>query len=241
MAAGPRPGDVPGRRDGRHPEPAERERQFGYEVVVPFRLDGGPVLLVDRGWIPNGAVRRAARRRARPAPGEVTVVARLRPTEPPVPVPLPAGQAERIDVPRSAAAVGGPAVTGAYAVLAQEQPAARARLPALIPRPDEDLGPHLAYAVQWWLGAVAVVVLLVVYAGKGGAHPDGACRRRRRPRGGPPPIRRSGHGAGELTDEEWEDLADTRLQARVGEPVVGGRPGVDDHDPGVRTPGDVDE
>ena len=28
---------------------------FGYEVVVPFRPDSGPVLLVDRGWVVNGA------------------------------------------------------------------------------------------------------------------------------------------------------------------------------------------
>src|SRR5436190_1425982 len=58
--------------------------EFGYEVVVPLRVDGGPVLLVDRGWIPNGAS--GARPDAVPAPpsGEITVLARLRPTEPPV-------------------------------------------------------------------------------------------------------------------------------------------------------------
>ena len=125
-------------------------------------------------------------------------------------------------------------------MLAQEQPAPAAA-PALIPRPDEDLGPHLAYAIQWWLGAVAVYVLLVVYARKE------AQRRLLPAEAGPAPAepasRATGRRSGrrELTDEEWEDLADARLQAGVGDRVVGGRAGVDDHDPGARTPGHVDE
>jgi cytochrome oxidase assembly protein ShyY1 len=246
--------------------------EYGYEVVVPFRVDGGPVLLVDRGWIPNGAS--GARPDSVPAPpaGEVTVVARLRPTEPPTTGAAPAGQAERIDVPRLTAALGTPAVTGAYGVLAQEQPPA-ASAPSLIPRPDEDLGPHLAYAVQWWLGAVVVYVLLIVYARKeaqrrlleadGSADPDGredsgepgepvaAPAGAGEPgRSGEPSVaqvparsfrfgRRSGRR--ELTDEEWEDLADARLEAGVGDRVVGGGAGVDDHQPGARSAGHVDE
>jgi cytochrome oxidase assembly protein ShyY1 len=231
--------------------------EFGYEVVVPFRVDGGPVLLVDRGWIPNGAS--GARPDAVPAapPGEVTVVARLRPTEPPIARAAPAGQAERIDVPRLTAAVGAPAVTGAYAVLAQEEPPP-ATAPTPIPRPDEDLGPHLAYALQWWLGAVAVYVLLVVYARKEAQRrlrptqelPEGepAQAQEAVPAGVPASARRApalgwGRRSGrrELTDEEWEDLADARVQEGVGDRVVGRRPGVDDHDPGARIPGDVDE
>ena len=93
--------------------------EFGYEVVVPFRVDGGPVLLVDRGWIPNGASGARPDSVPAPPPGEVTVVARLRPSEPASTRQAPAGQAERIDVPRLTAAVGTPAVTGAYGILAQ--------------------------------------------------------------------------------------------------------------------------
>jgi cytochrome oxidase assembly protein ShyY1 len=238
--------------------------EFGYEVVVPFRVDGGPVLLVDRGWIPNGAS--GARPDTVPAapPGDVTVVVRLRPSERPITHAAPAGQAERIDVPRLTAAIGAPAVTGAYGVLAQEQPPP-ATAPALIPRPDEDLGPHLAYALQWWLGAVAVYVLLVVYARKEAqrrlpttrapAEPEpergtesaqatvpAAEPELARPAGRVPSLRlRRRSGGRELTDEEWEDLADAGLQAGVGDPVVGRRAGVDDHDPGARAAGHVDE
>ena len=100
---------------------------YGYEVVVPFRpAAGGQLLLVDRGWIPNGAS--GARPDAVPSPpsGTVTVVARLRPTEPPEDRAAPPGQELRIDVPRITSpishALGTPAVTRAYAVLASENP-----------------------------------------------------------------------------------------------------------------------
>ena len=227
---------------------------YGYEVVVPFRVDAGPVLLVDRGWIPNGAS--GAKPDAVPAPpsGEVTVVARLRPTEPPTGRPSPPGQAERIDVPRITAPLGTPAVTGAYGVLAGEDPAP-AVAPAVLPRPDEDLGPHLAYAIQWWGGAIAGYVLLVVYARKealrragfdraddaGAGTPAGAGAARAGETG-PGGLRpRRGSRRRELTDEEWEDLADEALQTRARQPVVGGGPVVDDDHPGPAAQRDVDQ
>jgi cytochrome oxidase assembly protein ShyY1 len=213
--------------------------EFGYEVVVPFRLLSGPVLLVDRGWIPNGAS--GARPDAVPAPppGEVTIVARLRPSDAPSDTTPPPGQAERIDVPGLTAPLKLPAVTHAYAILASEDPAPAAA-PAVLPRPDEDLGPHLAYAIQWWLGAVVVYVLLGVYARAeaqrraGGRHEPAAASEPK-----PAPGRRSRRS--ELTDEEWEDLADARVQAGLRDGVVGGRAGVDDHQPGTGAQRHVDE
>jgi cytochrome oxidase assembly protein ShyY1 len=191
---------------------------YGYEVVVPFRPDAGPLLLVDRGWIPNGES--GARPDAVPAPppGEVTVVARLRPTEPPLDRTPPPGQELRIDVPRITAALGQPAVTRAYGVLASEDPAP-ASAPTPLERPDGDLGPHLAYAVQWWLGSVVVFVLLVVYASKeaarraAGGLPQGGRQGVDATRAGAPRavgVARSRRA--ELSDEEWEDLADARAR-----------------------------
>jgi SURF1 family len=223
-------------------------------VVVPFRpADGGPLLLVDRGWIPNGAS--GARPDSVPAPpsGPVTVVARLRPTEPAEDRSAPPGQEQSIDVPRITApivaALGAPAVTRAYGVLASEDPQPSVA-PTLLLRPDGDLGPHLAYAVQWWAGALALYVLLVVYAFKEaarrGAGHDPGPGAPVEPRPGSPaavrlPARQARSRRRELTDEEWEDLADAAAHPGGRPAVVRGGPVVDDHDPGPRTQRDVDE
>ena len=52
-----------------------------FEVLVPFRLDDGTVLLVDRGWEPPGESQPLPDAVPAPPEGEVTVVVRLRPGE----------------------------------------------------------------------------------------------------------------------------------------------------------------
>ncbi|HEX2808059.1 MAG TPA: SURF1 family protein [Kineosporiaceae bacterium] len=145
---------------------------YGYEVVVPLRLASGAALLVDRGWLAAG--QDFVRPDAVPAPpsGQVTVVARLRFGEGSDSRVPPAGQELRMDLGRIAALAGGPVYVGAYGQLDQERPAPPVA-PTPLPKPDEDLGPHLSYAVQWWAGAIAAYVLLGHYAlrevrGRGG-------------------------------------------------------------------------
>lgn len=135
---------------------------YGYEVVVPLRTTSGAVLLVDRGWLPNGTS--GAHPDAVPAPptGQVDVVTRLRPSEPADNRSAPAGQAATIDVSALAANLTGPTYR-AYAVLAQESPATSAA-PRPLARPDTDLGNNLAYALQWWFFATGAVILLGYYA-----------------------------------------------------------------------------
>jgi cytochrome oxidase assembly protein ShyY1 len=176
--------------------------EFGYEVVVPLRTPSGAALLVDRGWVPPGEKFVAPDAVPAAPAGTVTVVVRLRPGEPPLDRTPPPGQELRIDLGRLAAVAGGTVYRGAYGVLAAESPAP-ARAPAPLPRPDADLGPHLAYAVQWWAAAVAAFVLLGVYAVRevrGRGTPPGNGPRRETPRVRLGARRRSGP-----TDEEWED------------------------------------
>jgi cytochrome oxidase assembly protein ShyY1 len=138
----------------------------GFHVLVPLRLDSGEVLVIDRGWVPAG--RTSAEPPVgipTPPAGEVTVTARLRPFEPVTRRPAPVGQVPRIDrthvVDALARAGVNGTVLGGYGVVAQESPAPD-ESPARLPRPDTDLGVHLAYAYQWWIFAALLFLVLAV-------------------------------------------------------------------------------
>jgi cytochrome oxidase assembly protein ShyY1 len=137
----------------------------GFHVLTPFLTPAGAAVLVNRGWVP-ASTGGAAAEVPPPAPGEVTVVGRLRPSEgqpshgPRDGPGVPAGQVVRIDVPRIAAALPYPVHAG-YVELVSEQPRA-ATAPVLLDPPRPSTGPHLAYAVQWWLFGLIVMVGSVV-------------------------------------------------------------------------------
>lgn len=174
------------------------EDAYGFAVLVPLQTLTGDVLMVDRGWVPNGRTGAAAPDRVPRSPsGVVEVTARLRPSEPGLDRDPPPGQQLRIDLPRIAEQIGVPLGQGlyrAYGVLAQESPPVADR-PAPLPRPQPGLGINLAYAYQWWAFALAAYAVLGHYL-----------LREVRRRGGEP-VRAPGPRAG--LDEEYED----RLQS----------------------------
>lgn len=121
----------------------------GFEVLVPFELDDGRVFVVDRGWVPVGSSVEAPDAVPAPPDGAVTVVARLKEGEPTLPGrTAPAGQLATIHLPSVAELVGEQTYTGAYGLLASEDPAPAER-PAPAVKPEADEGPHLSYALQW--------------------------------------------------------------------------------------------
>ena len=130
----------------------------GYEVVTPLVPASGPVLLVDRGWVPAGRTPVAPDTRPVPQTGIVSVTARLQPSEPDRPADgLPQGQLLSIATDAVARDVPYPLVPG-YAVLVDEQPKpAAASAPQVLPGPVIDDGPHLSYAVQWLLFAAVAI------------------------------------------------------------------------------------
>lgn len=132
--------------------------QPGYEVVVPFRLSSGEAVVVDRGWLPIGN-KTPGHPDSIPAPpgGEVTVVARLKASEPKLDRGAVDGQLASIDLPSYATELGYPIMTGAYGQLATETPAVQP-MPAPFPKPATDEGTHLSYSLQWFAFGVLMFV-----------------------------------------------------------------------------------
>jgi cytochrome oxidase assembly protein ShyY1 len=134
---------------------------YGYEVLVPFEDASGGTVLVDRGWVQNAKTAETLPDVV-PAPtGEVTVTGWLRRGEPSLGKSLPQGQLASINLAEASSQVGSP-LLGAYVILQVERlpDGAAPDRPTALEAPDTDLGPHQAYAFQWWLGMVAGFVLV---------------------------------------------------------------------------------
>ncbi|MEU6095730.1 SURF1 family protein [Streptomyces sp. NPDC047079] len=134
--------------------------EVGYHVLTPFVLDDGKVLMVNRGWIPANGAQTDFPRIPAPARGEVTVTGRLMPDETTAESGiknvrgLPARQVMLIGSEQQAQRLG-KQVLGGYIELTS--PAPKGGSPELLPDPEHsDIGPHMAYAVQWWLFSAGV-------------------------------------------------------------------------------------
>lgn len=117
-----------------------------YEVVTPFQLDDGPIVLVNRGYV--SPIQGTQPPPIDPAPtGEVTLNARLRQAEGTSREPIQeAGhlQVYNINPAQIGAAVGVDAVE-AYLQLDDAQPGGL----GVIDLPQTDAGPYLSYGLQW--------------------------------------------------------------------------------------------
>jgi cytochrome oxidase assembly protein ShyY1 len=165
------------------------EGTYGYEVLVPFRDTSSGTVLVDRGWVQN-ARNAETLPDVVPAPtGDVTLIGWLRRPEPSLGRSLPRGQLASINLAEASRQVGSP-LLGAYVILEVERlpDGTSPPRPMALEAPDTDLGPHQAYAFQWWLGMVAGFVLVWFGArreyreGLEDPAPDGAAARPRKVR-----------------------------------------------------------
>jgi cytochrome oxidase assembly protein ShyY1 len=135
------------------------------EVLVPFIVDAGPSVLVDRGYVrPEQGSRLPS---IPPPPREtVTIMARLRDSEQPVLdkesfVSDGVRQVYSIDVSQIATLTGVP-LAGSYLQLVDNQPGGL----GVIGLPHLDAGPFLSYGIQWITFGVVAPILLgyFVYA-----------------------------------------------------------------------------
>lgn len=127
-----------------------REQVAGVEVLTPLKTDDGSIFIVDRGWLPANEDPEEPYTLPEPPTGDVTVIARLKASEPSIPGRgMSDGQLATIELPLIQEVLGSPTYTGAYGLLESETPAPveSAPLPALEPSLDE--GAHLSYALQW--------------------------------------------------------------------------------------------
>jgi cytochrome oxidase assembly protein ShyY1 len=129
------------------------------EVLLPFVVDGGPTVLVDRGYVrplPGSKVPPIA-----PPPSEaVTITARLRDSERPVTdkqsfVSDGVRQVYSIDIGQIATLTGVP-LAGSYLQLVDNQPGGL----GVVALPHLDAGPFLSYGIQWITFGVVAPILL---------------------------------------------------------------------------------
>ncbi len=136
-----------------------------FEVLVPFQLDDGRVLLVDRGWVPPGNDQPVPDAVPAPPEGETTVIVRLRPGEalPSSGRSAPEGQVPTINLGLVADEIstdaGAVLEQSAYGVMVSERPEP-ATAPSALEAPSDDPGPHLSYAIQWILFAIMGFVFI---------------------------------------------------------------------------------
>ena len=122
----------------------------GFDVITPLVTETGSALLVDRGWSPPSATDvNSPEADVTPPIGPVQATVRLRLSQTTDDRTAPEGEIYIVDVDRIADTLPYP-IYGAYGELVDQ-----------VPEPSQDLelpesttpglGPHLFYAIQWWL------------------------------------------------------------------------------------------
>ena len=136
-----------------------------FEVLMPFAVDGGPTVLVDRGYVrPKQGSHAPAI--APPPTGPVTITGRLRDSEPVADGKEPfrqdgAQQVYSINTGQVSRIAGVP-LAGSYVQLVENQPGGF----GVLSPPHLDAGPFLSYGIQWIAFGIVAPILLgyFVYA-----------------------------------------------------------------------------
>jgi cytochrome oxidase assembly protein ShyY1 len=124
------------------------ESEPAFEVLVPFSVENGPTVLVDRGYVRPDPGSKAPDMASLPG-GTVTIVARLRDSEPIAEGKNPFKQdgwqqVYSINTAQVAEVTGVP-LAGSYLQLLDDQPGGL----GVIGLPHLDAGPFLSYGIQW--------------------------------------------------------------------------------------------
>ncbi|MDO5503918.1 MAG: SURF1 family protein [Actinomycetia bacterium] len=133
---------------------------YGYEILGLLQTPDG-LVVVDRGWAPNSPEGAAVLPDVAPPPqSPVTVTGWVRPYERDLGRDLPDAQVASIsereldeEIPALLPGRSGAERATAYVIAEQEVAGAEVVESGLVPleEPSRALGPHQAYAIQWWL------------------------------------------------------------------------------------------
>ena len=120
-----------------------------FEVLTPFAVDGGPVVLVNRGFVTPVDGNKVPEFAAAPTE-PVTITARLRDPEATIPGKAPFRDDDGVQQVYSIstdqiAELTGVALTGSYLQLVADQPGGL----GVLSLPHLDAGPFLSYGIQW--------------------------------------------------------------------------------------------
>jgi len=129
----------------------------GNHVLTPLVLDDTTAVLVDRGWVPLDIASPPITGAAAAPGGGVTVGGLALPADadsmaPSSPAP---SVVTRIDVGVADLPYD---LLPVYVLLTQQDPAQASGVPAPVPPPVPDEGPHLSYALQWFAFATIAIV-----------------------------------------------------------------------------------
>lgn len=138
----------------------------GHHLVTPLVIAPGRAVLVDRGWVPIDMGEPGAAG-ARPPTGEVEITGVLFESVPPgrfapaIPAEGTLAHVPRIDVERLQEQM--PYDVAPVWILQRTQQPAQGELPAPADLIKPDAGPHLSYAIQWFLFAAIAIVITIVF------------------------------------------------------------------------------
>lgn len=128
--------------------------EAGFDSVVPFLMNDGSVVVIDRGWVPASGGDEPAHAVPLPLTSQTTITLRLRASEPQIQgqqstaVSIPTLNVESLSQRWNL-----PTYTALYGELVTETPAVGS-FGTLAVKPELTEGNHLSYALQWIAFAV---------------------------------------------------------------------------------------
>jgi surfeit locus 1 family protein len=136
----------------------------GYWVITPLLLADGTAVAVNRGWIPVTLAESADRSVYAAPGGTVAVEGLVRETEHRAGLGVADPESgkldtlSRVDVPRLDAQTSYD-LAPVWLQLEVQDPGQASGVPAVVPVPELDEGPHLNYAGQWFIYATLTVIV----------------------------------------------------------------------------------